>query len=187
MEPDGGDMTDRATAILMDEHRIIEKVVLALPHLADALERGDAVDLAKLEGLVPFMREFADGCHHAKEEDILFPTLLKNGLPTKGGPVQVMCAEHETGREFVSRLENAVSVYRVDRAQGAEILAAVLRDIASLYMAHIRKEDGVLFPMAEQLLGKEKATKLIAEFNEVDARQVATRERCVLYAEKFAL
>lgn len=180
-------MMDGPIEILKREHRIIEKVVLALPGLAETVERGDPVDLEMLEGLVPFMREFADGCHHAKEEDILFPTLLKNGLPPKGGPVQVMCAEHETGREFVSRLEKAVSVYRVDRAQGAEILAAILRDIASLYMAHIRKEDGVLFPMAEQLLGKEKATQLIAEFNEVDARQVAIRERCVLYAEKFAL
>ena len=61
------------TQMLEDEHRIIAKVVGAATVLADRLEAGQPVDLDTLQGVVEFMRTFADKCHHGKEEELLFP------------------------------------------------------------------------------------------------------------------
>ena len=101
-------MFTNPTEILSNEHRVIEKVLGAMGFFAQALTSGEAIDEQKLAGLVPFMREFADAHHHAKEEHLLFPKLVANGLPASNGPVQAMCAEHQIGRGQVSRLENAI-------------------------------------------------------------------------------
>lgn len=53
---------------LTDEHRLFEKVLAAMRRYASALQSGEPVKRASIEGLVPFMREFADDCHHGKEE-----------------------------------------------------------------------------------------------------------------------
>jgi len=42
-----------------------------------------------------FIKGFADGCHHAKEEKVLFEAMIKAGVPRVGSPVGAMLAEHE--------------------------------------------------------------------------------------------
>ncbi|MGD0266766.1 MAG: hemerythrin domain-containing protein, partial [Candidatus Methylomirabilota bacterium] len=39
-------------------------------------------------------------CHHGKEENLLFKTMVDRGFPRQGGPIAVMLHEHETGRSF---------------------------------------------------------------------------------------
>ena len=161
-------MSARPIEILMDEHRIIEKVLAAMRQYADALKSGSPVDKDKLQGLVPFMREFADACHHGKEEHRLFPALVAKGLPARNGPIQAMCAEHETGRRLVCDLESAVGRH-LDRQAGADAeLADALVAIADFYARHIWKEDNVLFPMADRALGADDVAGLIEAFGEVE-------------------
>jgi len=65
-----------------------------------------------LAKLLDFFQIFVDKCHHAKEEEVLFPALLDAGLPREGGPDQVMLAEHATGRKLVSDMYAALANYR---------------------------------------------------------------------------
>ena len=53
---------------------------------------------ADLDDAMDFIKTFADSCHHAKEEDLLFPAMGEAGFPSRGGPVGVMLMEHEQGR-----------------------------------------------------------------------------------------
>ena len=53
---------------LMEEHRVIEQVLAAL----EAAARRE-LQFPFYEQAVDFIVNFADGCHHAKEEDRLFP------------------------------------------------------------------------------------------------------------------
>ena len=62
---------------LSHEHRYILKVVHGLSAIDQELAAGRVPDLARLRNIVAFMREFADQCHHAKEEAILFPAMLR--------------------------------------------------------------------------------------------------------------
>ena len=80
-------VTDSPTEMLEAEHRVIAKVIGAVPVLADQLDAGQAVDVGLLRDIVEFMRAFADQCHHGKEELLLFPLLGKKGVPLQGCPV----------------------------------------------------------------------------------------------------
>jgi hemerythrin-like domain-containing protein len=180
-------MTASPVDILMEEHRVIEKVIAAMQAFAERLEEGGAVDAETLARLAPFMREFADGCHHAKEEHRLFPALLAGGLPAENGPVQVMIAEHETGRALVGSLDLAASAYVRGEEGASAALALVLRRIGDLYSRHIWKEDNVLFPMADRVLSEEAKSHLMAEFEAVEAEHgPEVHERSARFAEEAA-
>jgi hemerythrin-like domain-containing protein len=63
---------------------------------------------------VDFVRNFADRCHHAKEEENLFPRMEARGVPRDGGPIGVMLFEHEEGRAYVRAIAGAIDDYEAD-------------------------------------------------------------------------
>jgi hemerythrin-like domain-containing protein len=85
------------------------------------------------------------GTHARIEDDLLF-VALEEELGPNGGPLAVMRAEHAEVEETLERLT------RVEDVDEAEELAARLVTVAR---GHFEKEEQVLFPMAEQLLGEE--------------------------------
>lgn len=88
---------------------------------------------------------------HAQIEDELLFVALEGVLGPDGGPLPVMRAEHEEVEATLQRLTEAADV------RDAEALAARLATVAR---EHFAKEESVLFPMAEQLLGEETLREL---------------------------
>ena len=75
----------KATEILMEEHRVIERVLTALERAATRLSNGQEVYLRFFTGTTVFIKNFADGFHHQKEEGILFPAMIENAHLRVGG------------------------------------------------------------------------------------------------------
>jgi hemerythrin-like domain-containing protein len=71
----------QATQILKDEHRIIESVLSALQTAAEHVSRGEEMRPAFFVNTALFIKKFADGCHHRKEEGALFVAMNESGLP----------------------------------------------------------------------------------------------------------
>ena len=67
--------------------------------------------------MVDFTRNFTDGCHHAKEEKLLFP-LLEERDAAAGGPVSV------TDFERVEIEETGAGVHERYHAMAHELQAA---------------------------------------------------------------
>lgn len=154
---------ERSTEALMAEHRIIETVLEALEKLARAAETSALADWAKA---VDFLRNFADKCHHLKEEKLLFPALEEHGIPREGGPIGMMLAEHEEGRGFVRAMAAAVD------AGARDVLRREATAYIRLLRQHILKEDEVLFQMADSILSAEEQQKLLHDFEEHELREI---------------
>ena len=149
-------MADNPTDILEAEHRVIEKVVAVAAVLTETLETGGTVEPETLQQVVAFMRNYADKCHHGKEEAELFPFLERRGVPMRGCPIdradRQACSEPCAG--------NRVSGPRLRhrgwrRSRAREALLTSLRGITTLYPNHIWKEDYLLFPMSNKVLSQE--------------------------------
>ena len=80
---------------LVQEHEVIERVLDSLEIEARAVASGKSVDRDYFSSAIAFVRQFADGVHHQKEEQILLPALGDAGMPKDGGPVGVMLNEHD--------------------------------------------------------------------------------------------
>ena len=157
----------QAIEVLTEEHRQILRVLDATEVAvarARAEQRADAQWFGRLSR---FIEVFADGAHHAKEEDVLFKALLDFGLPSEGGPMHCMLAEHEMGRGLRQQLEGAANA--LDRGHEPALFDVV--DAASRYAvllrSHIRKEDMVLYPLAEQLLPPAAFETMLERYAEV--------------------
>ena len=120
-------MEKKPTEMLEAEHHVIQKVVGAMAVLAQTLETGQEVGAKTFEGIVEFMRTFADKCHHGKEEIHLFPTLERKGVPARGCPVGALLQEHQLGRAFVTVLAEAAAGRTKDKASAKEAQQKSLR------------------------------------------------------------
>ena len=160
----------KAIKILMAEHRVIERVLTALEKAAQRLENcqmraGFFIDAAE------FIKGFADGCHHRKEEGILFVAMTAHGILQQGGPIGVMLAEHEQGRAFTRAMKAAAEkLASGDISARANVVQNALGYV-NLLRQHIMKEDNILFPMADRLIPPDKQAKVTADFENIELEE----------------
>jgi len=176
-----------AIETLMNEHRVIERVLDGLIAWTDEVRRKGTTDKEELGRFVTFIREFADTCHHGKEELILFATMVEHGFPRDGGPVAVMLHEHEQGRALVRILRDRVAQQEPWSDADRQEIAEIARGFATLLRAHIHKEDAVLYPMAEQHLPPEamEAVADACEKFEQDEARAGAHEKLHALAEEL--
>ncbi len=146
---------------LKHDHDAILSSLSILDAMIGRLGTARAPTPADVQSFLGFLKEFADKCHHGKEEGILFPALTAAGMPAEGGPVGVMLSEHAEGRELIKEMEAAVS-----SGMDAQALSTAARGYAELLRAHIMKENNVLFPMAERMLPPGELDGIKARFTQ---------------------
>jgi hemerythrin-like domain-containing protein len=149
-----------ATDILRDEHQVILRALLTLEVAARRLGADGAPPEGVWAGLIGWLQAFADRNHHAKEEQALFPVLIKAGVPAEGGPIAVMLEEHAEGRALLARMHAGEPIHR---AAAAHRYIRLLRD-------HIDKENEVLFPLADAVLDERDQAEVCREFANLDAQ-----------------
>jgi hemerythrin-like domain-containing protein len=166
----------------MDEHRVIEQVLCCLEKLADRCEAGEKLDGTSASEALAFFRNFADRCHHGKEEGHLFPLLEARGLARQGGPTGVMLQEHEEGRRLLVAMARSI-----ERGAPGEF-ARHARAYVSLLREHIRKEDHCLFPMAAGILSGADAEALARRFDHAETAEMGegTHEQFLRLANELA-
>lgn len=156
---------------LKADHREIERVLVALETIADRIERGGEVPVRTLRSAVVFSQTFVDRCHHGKEELCLFPCLEKRGIPKEGGPIGMMLHEHQVGRDFVAKIQDAL-----DRHEQGEKNASELSGLCSDYVAHIRqhifKEENVLFRMGDEVMRNEDRLSSLSCYEKTEEEKV---------------
>ncbi|HMQ14500.1 MAG TPA: hemerythrin domain-containing protein [Phycisphaerae bacterium] len=170
-----------AVAFLKEEHRVIERVLNAVEH--ELAQRG--VTTTIMWPALEFLSAFADGCHHHKEEEHLFPRLEEHGVPREGGPIGVMLSEHDTGRALMKRMRSSlVAIEAGDRSAEADFRAAANQYIAHLRQ-HIDKEDNVLFVMAQRVLSDSERAQMAAGFYDFEraGTRAGTHDRYVALAD----
>lgn len=152
------------TRLLSDEHRVILRALQVLEKAAEHLARGQALPDGWWESVIEWLRAFADRNHHAKEEQSLFPAMVKAGVPSEGGPIAVMLEEHRQGRVLIKKMAEGAPAERPGAA----------RRYVRLLREHIDKEDSILFPMADSVLDDAALAAVGRDFETVEAEQGRT-------------
>lgn len=161
----------RATQKLMEEHRLIERAIAALEKAALRLEAGDELRPAFFINAALFIRKYADGCHHHKEEDLLFAAMQEAGMPADGGPLGVMLSEHVQGREFTAAMQAAAEAWEKGDQNAKWVVAHNALGYARLLVYHIQREDKILYPMADKAIQGERLDELEAAFDQAGAEE----------------
>jgi hemerythrin-like domain-containing protein len=162
----------QATQILMEEHRVIERVLTALQTAANRVSQGDEIRPVFFVNVALFNKNFTDGCHHRKEEGILFFAMNEAGVPIQGGPIGIMLAEHEQGRDFTGAMKDAAQKWEAGDLSARPILIQDALGYVTLLRQHIHKENNILFPMADRLIPPDRQEKVAADFERIEKEEI---------------
>ena len=176
------------TEVLMQEHRVIEQVLDCLETMAQRSETGGELDLESANQAVDFFRNFADRCHHGKEEDCLFPLLESKGFSREQGPTGVMLQEHDAGRRHVRGMAEAIGAVAAGNSSATTGFVSHARAFVLLLREHIQKEDHCLFQMTDQALSEQEQLQLMESFANVEHNDMGpgTHEKYLDIAAELA-
>lgn len=171
---------------LTHEHHYILKVVNALSVLKERIQRDKDVDLELLRGAGKFFREFADVCHHGKEEAVLFPAMERSGVPESGCPLGALRSEHVKGRKLVASFRESIEAYAAGESGSKAELVTAIEAICQFYPDHIWKEDEMVFPMVDRLLGAERIAELRDDLRKAEEELGEDHDSYVAFADQMA-
>ena len=160
-----------ATQNLENDHVYILRLIDVMERMVVNL----ATDAPDMEMVVGLIKNYADGFHHAKEENLLFPLLVQKGFSNETGPVAVMLHDHAEGRRFVKGMADGIAAYKRGNESALPDIYLNMQGYIDLLRAHIGKENNVLFRMADRVINAADQEYLLAEFAAVEAKDYGER------------
>lgn len=141
--------------------------ILKLTDVMEQVAQTNDPDIKHLETILELIRKFADGFHHAKEENLLFPLMGEKGFSNEQGPVAVMLHEHDSGRDYVKNMSENINLYKNGDVNAIPKIRENMLGYVHLLRNHIEKENNILFRMADNILNINEQESLLNQFEEV--------------------
>jgi hemerythrin-like domain-containing protein len=148
---------------MREDHRKVLDRIQVLDAAASELTRGGSPDwpgAAARDVLAMLAVQFET--HMAAEDEILYPALAE-ALPVAGPSVEPLMADHSALRMMLADLEQEL-LEPASRARNEQI-GVQLRDLSDLLRIHIRKEEAIVFSVAERALSRQEMTALAARMD----------------------
>jgi len=176
-----------STRCLREEHQVILKVLECFEIVLRQARHTGIVLRDAFEPFVEFFRDFADRCHHCKEEDRLFPCLERCGMPREHGPIAMMLHEHQLGRTHVRTIAAALPAASDGDSSAVQRVLEEGASFLDLLRHHIMKEDHILFPMADEMIAGPERIQLEGAYAQADGQEVnrAALSRCRTLADEL--
>jgi hemerythrin-like domain-containing protein len=134
----------------------------------ERITQSESPNVEHMETIVKVIREFADGFHHAKEEQFLFPLMIQKGFSNETGPIAVMLHDHAHGRNYVKGMAEKILLYKQGETSALKAIYSNMLSYADLLKSHIEKENKVLFRMADNAFTPAEQESLILDFTKVE-------------------
>ena len=170
----------KTTDILIKEHEAIMVMLNILESVCFRLDTGETVEETDLENIVEFFKVFVDKCHYGKEEDILFPTMEEYSILNEGGTIGTMLSEHTSGRDNVRGMSDSIAGYKDGKESASKEFVQYASSYIALLTEHIKKENNILFKMADTHIPEERQRSLLLDFERVEEEKIGPGEH-----EKF--
>jgi indolepyruvate ferredoxin oxidoreductase, beta subunit len=156
---------------LRQEHGAVMKVFSILQEISGKLEKRESQALDAFRRVLEFLQVFVDQCHHAKEEEFLFPA-LKKAQSRNRSLIEELVSEHEQGRIMIRAMK--ASVGENNRKQDASLgaLVGTIEEYLRIFRNHIRKENSLLFPEARDLLPAINQERMSLEFQKLEQERI---------------
>ncbi len=157
--------------ILREEHEVIEHLLQVLAAMAKRVDHGESVARADVDDLLEVVVNFADKCHHAKEEKALFPALGR-ASPKEGAQlVRRLEGDHQAGRHLVASLRSEAARLAQGDTSIRVQFAKDARSYVALLTEHIDQETKLLLPMVDRVLLAAERERLAAEFDRIEREE----------------
>ena len=150
---------------LRNEHSAISIILSVMKKVATRLKNREEVKKEHLEKIVEFLINFADKCHHGKEEEILFPEVIKD--ISNLALVNELLGEHKAGRDYIYGMAQSLKYYDTGNPDAYHI-ATNMEGYILLLIVHIKKESKFLFPIVRKQISDDVQLKIEEQFETLE-------------------
>lgn len=144
-----------STSSLRNDHQLIEKMLQALKVISELLKKEKKIPSQILDQAIDFSVNFTNFCHHGKEEESLFPTLERKGMPKEGGPIARMIYEHEITQKLTDDIISSSKSY-TSTGESSPLIKSIDEYVEHVSL-HLSKENLRLFQMADMILNDDRS------------------------------
>jgi hemerythrin-like domain-containing protein len=148
----GGFLMAKTLNIIRDEHRSIAAILHGMEYLVDRVRARKAkIDPRVFRAMIYYLDTFSERMHHPKEDRFLFSALRGRGGEAAAAVAELE-HEHAAGGSALQRLEQCLVRYEEGGEREFPGFAEAVAKFVREYRDHMRKEETIVFPMAERLL-----------------------------------
>lgn len=154
------------TKVLAREHALISKVAEKCRQIAVAMRPGGNIDRPGIQKIHDFFANFADTCHHAKEETAFFPVLRTLNMDET--TLDLLIKQHEGGRILLAGVKEQLQADAIDN----HVLAHYLDAYGQLMQRHIDIENNYLWPKAQDTLSGKQKKSASRAFHKIETEEL---------------
>ncbi len=157
--------------ILLDEHKLVERVFSIMEKVRDKLEDKEEVPATIFWKLVDFIRGYADVIHHSKEEDIFFEQMREHDTDLSDevqDNIAVLIEEHIEALDLANEMHKGIRAYRRGAPEARNKILKSVDDYLKIMKPHFEMEEEDVFPAMVDVLSKEEKDKMQADFTRFD-------------------
>ena len=145
-----------AIDLLINDHKYVSRMLVVIRKVCFNLMENNEIDYEDFDKIISFVRNFADGHHHQKEEIFLFNKMVEHlGDTGKNVITHGMLVEHDLGRSYIRNLIEALEKHKNGNNESKLDIIANSVSYATLLENHIHKEDNIIFNFAKRGLSKQ--------------------------------
>ena len=142
--------------LLINEHKYVSRMLVVIRKVCFNFMENSEIDYEDFDKIISFVKNFADGHHHQKEEIFLFNKMVEQlGDTGKNVITHGMLVEHDLGRSYIRNLIDSLEKYKNGQKESKLDIIANAISYATLLENHIHKEDNVIFNFAKRGLSEE--------------------------------
>jgi len=162
------------TENLTREHKDIIELLNIMNKIADQIRSNEVFYTSDVEDILDFLLVFIEKFHHRKEE-IFYPILVSAGIPEEPESISIMLYEHVLSRNYLNEISSCIQNCKIGNDFSGELLAESLMKYVTLLKGHIKKEEKLIFPMANKELSEEKLNEIYIQFEDIDKESADLR------------
>ena len=147
---------------MLHEHAVICSTEETIKRLEGSWTVNEDYYKSIVEKLIVFFRDYADGYHHRKEEEVLFPEIKNHPDFVLQEIIDEFEEHHSDFRECADSIEEAINAEEYE--QSYKELCAYLEDL----LDHIAAENDELFVLAESLMSEQELETIYFKFKDID-------------------
>jgi branched-chain amino acid transport system ATP-binding protein len=142
----------RTLAIIQREHRALAAVLYTFDHvLADIRAGKIEPDFALFETVLSYVQDFPDRYHHPKEDEVLFPLIVKRAPEVKA-LIEELQAQHHEGIRLTADLKWKLDAWKKAPAKGFAGFDEAAQKFIDWQRKHMAKEERTVMPAAREKL-----------------------------------
>ncbi len=135
---------------LYQDHKRVHRLLNRVEKELDKLAAGEDADFELLEFGIDYCVEYLDLIHHQKEEDLA--RYLEGRAPDSAEARSMLSADHAAIESASRRLSGQFTALHSGALTSREGLVVAGRDLLHRYRAHLEREEGGVFRLADRCL-----------------------------------